>query len=444
VSVIGPVTQDAAIAPRTGSGSPQSQAQQRADAAPAVVADNAEARVDPGVMLKVVPPVQERSNSIAIGPKERQDSDALIGRILADATLDENALSELVASGRRADDAILERMAAWLESLPENMQSAIRAAKTPEIARLLKIAVLIEPGLKTAPSVVLSDNEPLSSKVIDATQKLLNLLRGAPAFRLAALLNQLTNEQPNTVFRGLQSRQAMNAAVPSVLHGSGPFAGFADGTHENSSNASEMVAATRAIASEEVKQVPSKLEMVRLVLEQTVESTQATTELTRSQPNEPIGDPKSGSLNGSSSEPKSGAVVMTAQSQNGGGLELISSGESIERAIADALKLVMDGRLIWAGRLTSDVTARVERSDAWQANRRSLGGMEKGTAIRVDLDLPTLGLIEIRALLFSSRVSASVVTEPRSAATFVDAMPKLQDALRGKGLSPTSVVIETR
>lgn len=147
MSLIGPVTQDAAIAPRTGSGSAQTQSQQRADAAPAVVSDNQAARADPGVMLKVVPPVQERANSLSVSAREKQIAEGLLGRVLADTPLDEVALREMVFTGKRADDAFLARMAAWLAALPEETQGAIRSAKSPEIARLLKIAALTEPGL---------------------------------------------------------------------------------------------------------------------------------------------------------------------------------------------------------------------------------------------------------------------------------------------------------
>ena len=64
MNTIPSVTADAAIAPRTGSGSPQTQSQQRADAAPAVVADNAAAKADPGVMLKITPPVASRQGDV--------------------------------------------------------------------------------------------------------------------------------------------------------------------------------------------------------------------------------------------------------------------------------------------------------------------------------------------------------------------------------------------
>lgn len=56
----------------------------------------------------------------------------------------------------------------------------------------------------------------------------------------------------------------------------------------------------------------------------------------------------------------------------------VNAKETLNHAVLDAMKLVMDGRLIWSGQLVLGTHARVERSDAWQANRRAPGGMEKG------------------------------------------------------------------
>jgi hypothetical protein len=108
------------------------------------------------------------------------------------------------------------------------------------------------------------------------------------------------------------------------------------------------------------------------------------------------------------------------------------------------MKLVMDGRLIWAGQLMPGTHARIERSDAWQANRRAPGGMEKGTSIRIAVELPSLGSVEVRALSFPGQVAVRVVTEASATNTFVEAMPKLQQLLRSKSLNGVNVVIETK
>jgi len=70
--------------------------------------------------------------------------------------------------------------------------------------------------------------------------------------------------------------------------------------------------------------------------------------------------------------------------------------------------------------------------------------MEKGTAIRIALELPSLGTVEVRALSFPGQVTARVLTDARATNTFVEAMPKLQQSLRSRGLNAINVVVESK
>jgi len=435
LSLIGPVTQDAAIAPRTGSGSAQTQSQQRADAAPAVVSDNQAARADPGVMLKVVPPVQERANSLSVAAREKQIAEGLLGKVLADTPLDEVALREMVFTGKRADDAFLARMAAWLAALPEDTQGAIRSAKSPEIARLLKIAALTEPGLKAAPAVILSDNTPLADTINDAMSQLLLVLRQAQPFKLATLLEHLVNVQGGYSSQAELPEDSLQKTSQSQVLASGE---------------DRDLPKRQGIATESSEMEFSGSKAIDHARDQArVSAVDLRATAGRFAPS--AGHPE---LGGSKLHLERADAHLANHSGSFGGTQLIGQGpgafgtvntvDAFQNAVLDAMKLVMDGRLIWAGQLMPGTHARIERSDAWQANRRAPGGMEKGTSIRIAVELPSLGSVEVRALSFPGQVAVRVVTEASATNTFVEAMPRLQQLLRSKSLNGVNVVIETK
>jgi hypothetical protein len=110
--------------------------------------------------------------------------------------------------------------------------------------------------------------------------------------------------------------------------------------------------------------------------------------------------------------------------------------------LRDALRLLMDGRMLWHGDLTPGVPMQLERSDAWQANRRALGGMEKGSSLRVSVRLPQLGLLELRALGFGGQVSVRIQADSHAAPAMAQALPALQQQLRVRGLAGAQIVVE--
>ena len=121
---------------------------------------------------------------------------------------------------------------------------------------------------------------------------------------------------------------------------------------------------------------------------------------------------------------------------------LLIASPHAEEGMRDALRLLMDGRLMWQGQFTEGVPMRFERSDAWRANRKATGGMEKGSSIRISLDLPSLGRVEVSGLGFGGQVSLRVQAQDGATSTMVQALPKLQAKLRERGLAGTQVVIE--
>lgn len=103
----------------------------------------------------------------------------------------------------------------------------------------------------------------------------------------------------------------------------------------------------------------------------------------------------------------------------------------------------MDGRMIWQGQFTEGVPMALERADAWRANRRETGGMEKGTSLRLRLQLPHLGELEVRALGFGGQVAVRVHAQAESTGDMVNALPRLQERLRERGLAGAQVVVES-
>lgn len=103
IPLVGP---DAGIAPRTGSGSPQTPSQQRADAAPTVLSDSG-VSADPGVLLKITPPVLPRESNINVD--QRMPADQLAA-FLAKQQLEKQTVAlALGNSAEQADQALLGR-----------------------------------------------------------------------------------------------------------------------------------------------------------------------------------------------------------------------------------------------------------------------------------------------------------------------------------------------
>jgi len=101
IPVVGP---DSGIAPRTGSGSPQTPSQQRADAAPAVLSDTG-VSADPGVMLKIAPPVLSRDANPNVD--QRLPADQLAAFLAKQQLEKQGVVLALGNSAEQADQALV-------------------------------------------------------------------------------------------------------------------------------------------------------------------------------------------------------------------------------------------------------------------------------------------------------------------------------------------------
>lgn len=468
MNTIPSVTADAAIAPRTGSGSPQTQSQQRADAAPAVVADNAAAKADPGVMLKITPPVASRQGDVSV-PQHAMPGE--VAQALADMEAERaGEIKALVGTASDADEAVATRFAQALAALPSDVQEAIRQASTPAIAKLLRLAAMTAPGIKEAPAWVHTGEQALAQSPQDAAQALLAAIKHAPPFELAAALKALLTpraaadtsaqqqraaqpgpqqpatgalaSQPTNLLQAAAQQNALNAqASAAALAALDSAATAANASPNASANAGPNAAANASLAASPSNAAAANQAQGLLGTPQSYPgSAQAMTGLGANAQSALGNFFDSLVLQGSADarQPVGQAGQPNPQ------MPLLVASPHAEAGMRDALRLLMDGRLMWQGQFTEGVPMRFERSDAWRASRRSTGGMEKGSSIRITLELPKLGRLEVSGLGFGGQVSLRVQAEDGATSTMVQALPKLQAKLRERGLAGAQVVIESR
>lgn len=425
IPTIGP---DTAIAPRTGSGSPQTPPQQRADAAPAVLADSV-AKADPGVLLKLVPPAVPRDQSAEVRPPPQDPLAGLLAALFGTADRDDSDpvlslppgvsaedlpegltpqqlqvwLRGLFRNAIDQDEALLQRLAQSIESLPPETQEAIQKASNPAMAQLLKFAALTEAGRREAPARFQGGAQPLAEQPQQAAARLLESLRMALPFQLAAKVQEAIPAQMSQAAQPTVAQpQVLQPQVtqPQVTHPQVTQPAFAP----QPVDAAPPSQTVQALSPQDADSVQPMQTVQAVFSQQPADSVQS------------AGNPM---LSG----------PMTAQ--------------QAELALRDAMRLLMDGRLQWQGVFTPGVPLQLERSDAWQASRGALGGMEKGSSIRLRLQLPNLGDLELRALGFGGQVSVRIHATESSTPALAKALPELQAKLRDRGLAGAQIALDS-
>jgi len=444
IPVVGP---DAGIAPRTGSGSPQTPAQQRADTAPTVLSDTG-VSADPGVLLKITPPVLARESNINVD--QRMPADQLAA-FLAKQQLEKQTVAlALGNSAEQADQALLGRVAQVFSALPPDVQEAIRNASTPAIAQLLKLAALTASGIKEAPAVIETVNVPVAKQADVAASHLLQEIAQSDAFRLASTLRGILQDlsfgvrtltEAESSGRAMLNQNGYRADQSPVPLSRQPTDPDIDGAPISQNSGSAGVGGIRTAAELTPEITPSNSDPVRnqfasKLYQDPSQSMMKVIDQLISTPREEPTEALSQSVSTQSKE-TGGTLLSPAQT----GMSITP--EQAEKGLREGLKLLMDGRMVWQGEFTPGVPLRLERSDAWQADRRGLSGMDKGTSLRVQLRLPSVGLLEVRAFGFQGQVSVRVHAEPQSTSTFAGALPELITRLKERGLSGTQVVVDS-
>jgi len=446
IPVVGP---DSGIAPRTGSGSPQTPSQQRADAAPAVLSDTG-VSADPGVMLKIAPPVLSRDANPNVD--QRLPADQLAAFLAKQQLEKQGVVLALGNSAEQADQALVERLAQALSALPTDVQNAIRNASTPAIAQLLKLAALTSSGIKDAPAILQAASVPAGPQPDLAATALLEDIAQSHSFRLASALRGVFQDLSFGVRRLTPEESYLGKMqqLPAEQYGGG------DGTREGvplgrisekfSPGNHQMQSTVSGEQKQTVQQPTNPVALVGLELSRNQNAANA-----YQKPNQALlrfidqvvsspADESVGLANqGASNFIKESASSIAPVNQ---GAQAITAQEA-ELGLREGLKLLMDGRMVWQGEFTPGVPLRLERSDAWQADRKGFGGMDKGTSLRLQLRLPSVGLVEIRALGFQGQVSVRVHAESKSTAAFAGGLPDLIARLKQRGLSAAQVVVDS-
>jgi hypothetical protein len=429
IPTVGP---DTAVAPRTGSGSPQTPSQQRADAAPTVIADSGAASADPGVLLKLTPPVDPRqgNSSVMAEAGGLPSTEALAKALIQIAT------PAIEGSTEQADLAVAKRINDAFASLPIDVQEAIKQASSPAIAHLLRLAALTLPGIRDAPAQLPGTQRPLAASAQEAVSVLHQTLQSAAPFQLAQMLREalatpingqadyarsllsqlrtLTSPTP----QGIPAKEILtNTVLPNTYTDPNGLGSLLDQLLDASRN--EPSASFERLLPG--GSLPSDASRPRASLQGPLSGAPDDIGPQQFVPLEPA--------EAASSKPASQLVVQTPQQG--------------EQALRDGLKILMDGRLIWHGLFTPDVPMAMERSDAWRADRDSPGGMQKGTSLRFRFDLPSLGSVELWAVSFGANVSARIQVDPTLASKVAHALPHLHARLKDRGLGGTQVAVET-
>lgn len=137
---------------------------------------------------------------------------------------------------------------------------------------------------------------------------------------------------------------------------------------------------------------------------------------------------------GTADEPVSGSVwrrpgeTLTAESSS----------------IRDTVRLLLHGELRWQGELSPGVFAQLDREDFWEEDPHAPGALVKGVAVKVDLDLPHLGRVQVRGMFVKDSVRISVLPHESAHASLSSELQVLKERLQARGLEFAQVRLMER
>lgn len=107
-----------------------------------------------------------------------------------------------------------------------------------------------------------------------------------------------------------------------------------------------------------------------------------------------------------------------------------------------ALQLLLQGRLRWAGELTPGVPAELERDDVWEEDPDRPGTLQRGTSVRVKVSLPESGDLVVVAQKITERYTVALQADARYFDRFDAAISDLQQALAPLTPNPVSLTLQ--
>jgi hypothetical protein len=112
-------------------------------------------------------------------------------------------------------------------------------------------------------------------------------------------------------------------------------------------------------------------------------------------------------------------------------------------AARQALQLLLHGRLQWSGELTPGVPARLSREDAWEEDAGQPGRLLAGSALRLDIDLPSCGPLVVLARQVGGQLSLRLLPgDARQAPRFQSALADLRAALAQLSEQPIDLQLQ--
>ena len=102
-------------------------------------------------------------------------------------------------------------------------------------------------------------------------------------------------------------------------------------------------------------------------------------------------------------------------------------------SLVDAIRLALKGQLSWEGMLASNVPAKIQREDAWEANPNDPSQIIKGARISVEVNLPQLGTVTVVGTQFGDQLLLSIQTKNAATSGVLQAqLPSLQANLQAQ------------
>ena len=107
-----------------------------------------------------------------------------------------------------------------------------------------------------------------------------------------------------------------------------------------------------------------------------------------------------------------------------------------------ALQLLLNGQLQWAGELTPGVQARLQRKDAWREDPDHPGKLLRGTALRIEVNLPNTGPLIVLAQQVGGQMSVNLQPGEQDLAHFDAALDDLRTALAPLSETPVELALQ--
>jgi len=107
-----------------------------------------------------------------------------------------------------------------------------------------------------------------------------------------------------------------------------------------------------------------------------------------------------------------------------------------------ALQLLLNGQLQWAGELTPGVQARLQRKDAWREDPEHPGKLLRGTALRIEVNLPNSGPLIVLAQQVGGQMSVNLQPGEQDMDHFDAALNDLRVALAPLSETPVELALQ--